>query len=161
MDAQKSRWPTGSRSKLAVAQLKGAVKVYRHSLLRPGYLPRVGATKPVVRLFVLPAIPHGLPEDAVFVAQAVPQIWPEALPRQACVVSRCRLAHPPTRAPNMPRYPTYPERRNSRRSGTSAAILIEFERQLVDYGVPTPAVQSWKTVRMPSSCQETRGSQPK
>ena len=34
-------------------------------------LPRIRPAEPVVRLFLLPAVPDGLFEDAVFVAQAV------------------------------------------------------------------------------------------
>ena len=37
----------------------------------PGHFPRIGKAKPIVRLFVLPAVHDGLPKNAVFVAQAV------------------------------------------------------------------------------------------
>jgi hypothetical protein len=38
----------------------------------PRHFPGVGPTEPVVGRFLLPPVPHGLPEDAVFVAQAIP-----------------------------------------------------------------------------------------
>ena len=55
----------------AAAGLEGAVELYFHLLVGPGDLPGVGTPQPVVRLLALPAALDGLPEHAVFIAQAV------------------------------------------------------------------------------------------
>ena len=54
---------------------KRAVELYFHRLVRTRDFPRVWATKPVVRQFVLPAVLDGLLEDTVFIAQAVAHGW--------------------------------------------------------------------------------------
>ena len=51
--------------------LDRGVQLHLDPLVRTGDLPRVGSTEPVVGLFLLPAVLDGLPEDAVFVPQAI------------------------------------------------------------------------------------------
>ena len=53
------------------SQLKGAVQLHFHLLMRPGNLPGIGVAKPIVGVFLLPAIHDGLFEHAVLVAQAI------------------------------------------------------------------------------------------
>ena len=47
------------------------VELHLDGFVGPRHFPRVGPGEPVVGLFVLPAVADGLPENAVFVAQAV------------------------------------------------------------------------------------------
>ena len=53
------------------AQFEGAVQADFHFLVRARHLPRVLTPQPVVRPFLLPAIPDGLLENAVLVSKAV------------------------------------------------------------------------------------------
>ena len=70
-DADQGGRPAGDRAQAAAAQLERAVQLDLDLLVRAGDLPGVRAAEPVVRLLVLPAVLDRLPEDAVFVAQAV------------------------------------------------------------------------------------------
>ena len=59
------------RLQAPTAHLEGTIQLDFNLLVRPRNLPRVLTAKPVVRLFLLPAITNGLLEDAVLVSQAV------------------------------------------------------------------------------------------
>src|SRR5262249_13111081 len=56
-----------NRAQAPTAHFKGAIQLYFNLLVRARNLPGIRTTEPVVRLFLLPAIPDGLLEDAVFI----------------------------------------------------------------------------------------------
>src|SRR5207249_4227485 len=64
--------PPGDRAQRSVPDLDRAVQPDFDLVVRANDLPRVGATKPVVGLLVLPAAFDGLPEHPVLVAESVP-----------------------------------------------------------------------------------------
>ena len=51
--------------------LERAAELDFNCLLRPGDLPRIGVSQPIVRVLVLPAVLDGLAENALLVAQPV------------------------------------------------------------------------------------------
>ena len=55
----------------AAPHLERATQFHLDFFLRPGHLPGIGTTEPVVRLLPLPAVLDGLTEHAVFVPQPV------------------------------------------------------------------------------------------
>ena len=70
-DPEQGGRPARDGAQGVAVHLERAVHPHCHLLVRPHHLPRVRATQPVVRLFVLPAVLDGLAEDAVFVPQPV------------------------------------------------------------------------------------------
>ena len=59
------------RPQRSLPDLERAVQLDLDLVVRAGDLPRVGAAKPVVGLFVLPAVLDGLPEHSVLVPEPV------------------------------------------------------------------------------------------
>ena len=55
----------------AAAQLEGAVEFDFDALVRTCNFPRVWKSKPIIGLFVLPAVPDRLSKNAILVAQTV------------------------------------------------------------------------------------------
>src|SRR5579863_3456775 len=69
--ANERGWLTHDRAQSAAAHFIGAIELDLDFLGRPWNLPGVLTLKPVVRLFLLPAVAEDLPEHAIFVSQAV------------------------------------------------------------------------------------------
>ena len=70
-DADQAGRPADDCAQAAAVHLERAVQPDFHLLVRACDFPGVRPAQPVVRLFALPAVLDGLPEDAVFVAQPV------------------------------------------------------------------------------------------
>ena len=70
-NADQSGWPARDNAQTPATYLEGGVQLDFDSLVRACNLPGVLTTQPVVRPFLLPAVPDRLFEHPVFVPQAV------------------------------------------------------------------------------------------
>src|SRR5262249_14147777 len=70
-DTEQSRWLARHGAQAPAPQLEGAVQPDFHSLVRSCHLPWILAAQPIVWLFLLPAVPDALLENAVLVSQTV------------------------------------------------------------------------------------------
>ena len=70
-DANESRRTPLYDAQRPFADLKRTVELDLNGFTESDDLPRIGPSKPVVRLLVLPAVANGLAEDAVLIAQSV------------------------------------------------------------------------------------------
>ena len=69
--AEQMRRMAGNGAKHAILQLEGAAERHLDRFARPGHFPGIGLSQPVVRVLDLEAVLDRLPENAVFVAQAI------------------------------------------------------------------------------------------
>src|SRR6185437_2905502 len=61
----------GYQLQVAVTERKRAAEPHLDALIRPRDFPGIRAPQPIVRLLLLPAVTDALPEDPVFIAQAI------------------------------------------------------------------------------------------